>query len=89
MLWYNQSFAQLCLLIRTVSLVSDVNHGPLVTAYDEIPKASLKNWEESRCQYITLVVSNERIKMCDYKERLCVVPGVSRSYNILLNAQRP
>ena len=81
--------SETCILQVTVGQVSDVNHGPLVTAYDEIPKASLKNWEESRCQYITLVVSNDRIKMCDYKERLCVVSGVNRSYNILLNAQRP
>ena len=29
-LWYNQSFAQMCLLIGTVSQVSDVAHGPLV-----------------------------------------------------------
>ena len=30
MLWYDYSFAQMCLLIRTVSQMSDVAHGPLV-----------------------------------------------------------
>ena len=30
MLWYNQSFAQICLFIGTVSRVSDMAHGPLV-----------------------------------------------------------
>ena len=30
MLWYNHCFVQLCLLIGTVSEVSDVANGPLV-----------------------------------------------------------
>ena len=30
MLWYNQSLAQTCLLIGSVSQVSNVDHGPFV-----------------------------------------------------------
>ena len=32
MLWYNHSYAQICLLVGTVSRVSDVAHWPLVHA---------------------------------------------------------
>ena len=33
MLWHNHCYMQMCLLIGTVSQVSDVTHGPLVLLF--------------------------------------------------------